>query len=166
MMDTGIFLLNIIFIRYRVCCQNPQVINMLRVYITALPEAVRSRQRFLMFPVRWVWQTAGRAAPGYSSAPISLAPCAFDTCLPGAGCFQKYRVPRRQHLQTGTVSAARFCCSSCHGLTDFTRRVFLLKAHHVGSLVRIAKSSLLSGGETPTDLCSLQEKKKAFFSQQ
>lgn len=162
MMDTGIFLLNIIFIRYRVCCQNPQVINMLRVYITALPEAVRSRQRFLMFPVRWVWQTAGRAAPGYSSAPTSLAPCAFDTCLPGAGCFRKYRVPRRQHLQTGTVSAARFCCSSCHGLTDFTRRVFLPKAHHIGSLVRIAKSSLLSGGKLLL-ICVLYRKKKSLF---
>lgn len=93
MMDTGIFLLNIIFIWYRVCCQNTQVINMLRVYITALPEAVRSRQRFLMFPVRWVLQTAVRAAPGYSSAPISLAPCAFDTCLPGPAAFRSTAYP-------------------------------------------------------------------------
>ena len=40
MMDTGIFLLSIIFIRYWVCCQNTRVIHILRVYIAALAPEV------------------------------------------------------------------------------------------------------------------------------
>ena len=39
-MDTGIFLLSIIFIRYWVCCQNTRVIHILRVYIAALAPEV------------------------------------------------------------------------------------------------------------------------------
>lgn len=146
MMDTGIFLLNIIFIWYWVCCQNTQVINILRVYITTLPEAVGSRQKFLTFPVRWVLPTAVHAALG---APQHPSPMCIRHISARVSCFPKYRVPQLQHLQTATLSAARFCCSSCHGITDLMHRgFFILKAHQICSLVRMMKSFYCHGGNS------------------
>lgn len=150
MMDTGIFLLNIIFIRCWVCCQNTQVINMLRVYITALPEAVRSRQRFLTFPVRWVLPTAVRAAPGTPQRP---SPVCIRHVSARVGCFLKYRVPQLQHLQTVTLSAARFCCSLCHDITDLMHRVFYSESTPDLFLSQNDEILVIVMGETPTDLC-------------
>lgn len=162
-MDTGIFLLSIIFIRYWVCCQNTWVINTLRVYITTLPEAVRSRQRFLMFPVRWALPTAVRAAPGTAQRP---SPACVRHASARVGCFLKYHVPQLRHLQTAPLSAARFCCSLCHGITDLMHGVvlfffFILKAHQICSLVRLMKSLLLSWRKL--QLICVFNRKKAFF---
>lgn len=150
MMDTRIFLLNIIFIWYWVCCQNTQVINMLRVYITALPEAVHSRQRFLTFPVRWVLPTAVRAAPGTPQRP---SPVCIQHVSAWVGCFLKYRVPQLQHLQTVTLSAARFCCSLCHDITDLMHRVFYSESTPDLFLSQNDEILVIVMGETPTDLC-------------
>lgn len=163
MMDTGIFLLNIIFIRYRVCCQNTRVINIVRVYITTLPEAVRSHQRFPTLPVPWVLPTTVRAAPG---APQHPPPMCIQRMSARVGCFPKYHVPQIQHLQTVPPSAARFCCSSCHGITDLMHRGFVLFWKHtrVVPLVRMMKSLLLSWGKLLL-ICVCNRRKKPFSQQ-
>lgn len=128
MMDTGIFLLNIIFILYWVCCQNPQVINILRVYIPALPEAVcvhaAALQRFCLMSAADCSPCCARC----STAPVARVHLA--RVCPGR-LLSHLPHPHLQHLQALTLSAARFCCSLCHGITALMPRVFILKAHQL-----------------------------------
>lgn len=86
MMDTGIFLLNIIFIRYWVCCQNPQVINILRVYIPTLPEAVCSHHSS---PTFLSSECCSLCSAGCSTVPVACVHLAH-VC---PGCFPTYHVP-------------------------------------------------------------------------
>lgn len=67
--------------------------------------------------------------------------------------------PHLQHLQALTLSAARFCCSLCHGITALMPRVFILKAHQIRLFLRMMKS-LLSWGKPLICACT---RKTAFF---
>lgn len=127
MTDTGIFLLNIIFIRYWVCCQNPQVINILRVYIPALLRLCAHATALQRFCPRSA-ANCSLCCAGCSTVPI--APVHLACVCPGWLLLHPPN-PHLQHLQALTLSAARFCCSLCHGITALMPRVFILKAHQI-----------------------------------